>query len=734
MGNSGKNVKDFFVSGSDLKKYIKPAIIVVSVVVLCFILISAALSTRDVYLGDFESGKHEFETDAFLSDAASFSLVENKGRDDSKCLKITNNEENDARYVKELYLQARRTYVVTGYIKTEGISGSKAVGASIQVISYNSSGKEVTKLSSKYVKNTGDGWTKVEVRVPDTSMSYDYKLFLRVGDNSGDTLGTAYFDDITVRLVSPLDAGTYEDMRIVSMLIVIASIIVLYIAYKYARGYEIHGGASAFELPAGGKLNLQTAVIVMFTVALFVRILLSVTYYQCDIDVNLFKHWGNNALSGGLSETYNTLGSNIDYPPLYVFFLYGAALMNQIFGGLFGFGQEYFFTVLIKLPSILSDIAIGYVIYRYAKKRNASDGFCLLLPSLWLFNPLAILDSACWGQVDSLLTIIVVLSIIFLNKKDFFTAGIIFGLGVMLKPQMFFFLPVFGYMWLKDTVVFKNAMRALKNFGFAVGGALIGALVPNIPFLHMGFEKIEVLGKQINLPWIFSLFMGTADHYSYATVNCYNFWFLLGKNWVKDDTVVGGLSIFTWGMLAIVAVSLVTLYFSLKIKDSEYLPYLLAAFMYAAVPCFAQRMHERYFFPCVALLIIAAVLYNNKTLLITSVAISASGFLSVSDIMMGLLVGGNLKNEGDKTYGQYYWPSLDRYSGIIAFAMVAGVVAILAFLVLDSFKNKSIGGEILKSEIYSENCERDYVRVSDVAPPRAAGSRKANKQRGGKRR
>ena len=679
---------------------IKTAVIVLITVVVCVVLIAAALSTRDVFLGDFEEGSYDFKTETYLDNVSSFEQDIGGGVDGSSCLKIESTADNDARYVKELYLQARRSYIITGYIKAENISGDKAVGASIQVIGYNSSGSQVSKEVSSYIKNTGDKWREVELRIDNTSMSNDYKLVLRLGDNSGDTAGVAYFDNVSVRLTSPLTAGTYEDMRIISVIIVLAALLIFFIAYRYSAGYQLKGGVRALDIPAGGKLNFRNTVIVLFLIAFFLRIFLSVTYYQCDIDVNLFKSWGNNSLSGGFAQTYNTLGSNIDYPPLYVYCLYTAAALNSAFGGLFGFGQEYFFTVLIKLPSMLSDIAIGYIIFRYAKKYLASEEFCLFLTAAWLLNPLSLLDSACWGQVDSLLTIFVLGSIIFLNKKNYLVAGIFFGLGVMLKPQMFFFLPVFGYMWLKDTVEGKKAVEALKKFGLSVGGALIGVIVPYIPFMHMGFKEIEIFGKNINLPWIFSLFMGTADHYTYATVNCYNFWFLLGKNWVKDDKLMGGVSLFTWGMIAIVLISLVTLYFSLKIKNSEGLPYLLAAFMFAAVPCFAPRMHERYFFPAVALLLIAAVIYNSKTLLFTTAGISAAGFLSVSDIMMGLLVGGYLKTQDDSKYGQYYWPSLEKYNGVIATLMVAVVFLILIYMIFASLKKGKAGGAFLSSGIY----------------------------------
>ena len=763
------NKKSFF-KPENKWDYIKIVAAVLAVTLVFVIVTAAALSTRDVFSDDFNSGKHDFETEYKKADSTVFSISPSYGMDESGCLVIENSAQSDASYTRDIYLQARRHYRVTGYVRTENINGSGAVGASVQVnkMSKGSGKTDETIFASQNAYVTGGAWTKVVIDLPETDMSHTYQLVLRLGgEENGATAGKAYFDNITVEKISALDEGTFDDVRILSCIIVVLMLFVFFVAYSYSKKYEINDGKSILAQPAGGAFNVTTAAVILFAAALMLRIFLSVTYYQCDIDVNLFKSWGDVAYNAGLTNVYTELGANIDYPPIVVYFLWFASAIEKNFGNFFGLGHEYLHTIFVKLPSILCDMAIGYVIYKYAKKYGASTEWSLFFTALWLFNPLSLIDASCWGQVDSMLTLAVILSIIYLNKKKHLTAGIWFGVGVVLKPQMFFFLPVFGYMWLKDVIEDKNAMKAVKTFFASVGGALAGVIIPCIPYLHMGFEKITLFGKGVKVPWIFSLFVGTANHYEYASVNSYNFWFMAGKNWVEDKvtlleaaksaekpsqlwisilskTPFGDISLFAIGITFIVIISLVTLLFAVRLKKGEHLPYLLSAFMFAAVPFFAPRMHERYFFPALALLIIALVIYNKQLMLLPVGLLSASGFLIVTDVLMGLSVGGNLKNLGKEydVYSDYYWPAHasipDRYRMLLSFLMLFAVITILAIMIFAELEEKCktdiLGGkiynEIIKEkssaqEIVPENYENieNVVETATVSEQRKGGEK-----------
>lgn len=724
----------------------KKKILAVGIVFLCVAVLAAAVligmrlggekNGSEVFSEDFENGSGGLGTEAYYENITRFSYSREGGVDGSGCVVIESAEGNDARYITEVKVREGKYYRIAGDVKAENLSGENAYGANISVIG--------SLVRYPFPVAAADGqWHRLEYYIKAPSGG-SMTLALRLGYYSGDTAGKASFDNVSVTRVdsvpegavyidlhssaSPSETitetadwneGTYSDTRLIAVFLVIGLLAVFLIAYRYSRAYDGFGRTEPLAHPWDRELPLRTAVVILFVSALVLRLLLSVTYFQCDIDVNLFKAWGKTADASGLPHVYEKY-PGIDYPPLFLHFLWAAAFISRLLSPLLGGAQDAFYTMLVKLPSCLADCAIGYLIYRAAGKKSVSTEWRLFFAALWLFNPITLLDSALWGQVDSITALFVVLCIMLLNEKRYLPAGVMLGLGIMLKPQMLIFSPIFFYMWLKDAVTGKSGQKALKSLGLSAGGTLAGALIPNLLFLGMGMEEIPIElpfleeAVQVRLPWIFSLFIGTVNHYSYTSVNCYNFWFLLGKNWVADDEMAGPLSLHLWGMIAIVLVSLLVLFLYWKSKSAEYVPYLMAGLLYLGVSNFGPRMHERYFFPAVALLLIAAILTNKKSLLGLYALLSAGGFLSVWDVMVGLQVGTSLRNAGVayEKYAYYYWPSLNGYRGCIALLMVASALLTVALACIAALQ----GEERLGSPIYLSRARKNGESGTETVP------------------
>ncbi len=679
---------------------------------------SYAEGGEPLFSADFNSDYCGFSFDAYYdsSDYTEFLYVGDGGPNGSACVKINNIKANDARFVKQVNLTAGKKYLFSADVKLESISADSSMGANLSVYSLYGSG-------FTYVTEPCD-WKRIDQYFT-VDKSGEYTLCLRLGYFSGDTAGAAYFDNVLFTEVNEFPEGasiakinegetskqpektqteaeytakTYYDMRKISVITAVCAFIIFAIWFCYVKKAERSEGFKPFDTGYSLKLN----VISVFAAAFILRLILSFTYYQCDIDVNLFKYWGDIGRTKGFSNIYKSSG-NCDYPPLYLYFLTAFSYLS--------FGNSGVFTVLVKLMPMLCDLIIGYIVYRYAKDSGKSKARCIFLASIWLFNPVVLLDSACWGQVDSILTLFAVLTLLFIEKKQYFRAGLSFGLGVILKPQMIILLPVCGAAFLYDFIndlIFRKAREGFKRLGLVITGIITGFFVPTLPFMGMGFADCKILGQTLRLPWIFSLFAGTVDHYAYATVNCYNFWFLLGKNWVKDDEIAAGLSYHTWGMLAIVFFSLVTLavfgimfYRNFKGKksrseiskddNSRGFLYLCGAMMYLCVSCFGPRMHERYFFPAVALLLISYVIFDDGLILGEFTALSAVGFVSVHEIMLGILCGGSVKEAGGayEAYSDLYWPRLNTYRGIVAAVMVAVSILSAALIIKSLCERKS---------------------------------------------
>lgn len=93
-----------------------------------------------------------------------------------------------------------------------------------------------------------------------------------------------------------------------------------------------------------------------------------------------------------------------------------------------GLGERFAYYFLLKQPVILSDIALGYLLYSYAHSRKVGRSTWVLL--FWVFSPFTIILSGIWGMFDSIAMAFVMISIMSMNcvKRAFWT-----GLGIFAK-------------------------------------------------------------------------------------------------------------------------------------------------------------------------------------------------------------------------------------------------------------------------------------------------------------
>lgn len=167
-------------------------------------------------------------------------------------------------------------------------------------------------------------------------------------------------------------------------------------------------------------------------------------------DMNAYKRWALRASQEGIGRVYAT--SDMDYPPLYAWIL---APVGTVYGWIepratqvwtnpeasIAVAGSKFLNLLIKLPPLLFDLGIGWLLFRLgryadAQRRGASSGtgreaqapgsanrsgsppgnarrgaslpgrrrlpWSFILPAAYLLNPVVIIDVAYWGQADSI--------------------------------------------------------------------------------------------------------------------------------------------------------------------------------------------------------------------------------------------------------------------------------------------------------------------------------------------
>lgn len=339
------------------------------------------------------------------------------------------------------------------------------------------------------------------------------------------------------------------------------------------------------------------ALILFFGIGLIIRLLFATRCLGYASDMSCWGGWAMGMCDYGPSKFYTSMNF-ADYPPGYMLVLW---LLGKIIRALSLPFDTYAYNTLLKFPTICCDLIIGGIIYYYGQKKNLkSPLFC---SALFVFNPAVIFDSCIWGQVDSVLCVFVICMFLAFKEKKLILASLAFVCGVLIKPQMFLFGPVFviGYLYYcKESKLHEVIKQTI--FSALVGIALFLAIC--LPFNY----------GSGGLKGIFELYTSTMGSYAYATVNALNFPFVLGGNWKPNTDQIFFVTYKTLGVLGILLSIGYALFIAYKDKKHDYLP-LCGAIIIGGIFTFGHNMHERYLFPILACLLVTYLYKPTKRLL-----------------------------------------------------------------------------------------------------------------------
>lgn len=309
-----------------------------------------------------------------------------------------------------------------------------------------------------------------------------------------------------------------------------------------------------------------------------------------------------------------------DYPPGYMYVLWLIGKFCNLLGiSLF----SVMGSVLVRLPAILADLAVALLLYRRAEKRlgqTCAYGLALLMA----VNPVAILNSAVWGQVDSILALMLVGVFLLLEDEHPVWAAALYGAAVLVKPQALMAGPVFAIWYLKPFFHKGERLRGFNRLMLGLYAALGVIIIGALPFQ----------GTQGPL-WLVERYASTATSYPYGSVNGFNLLALLGGNWTGQEQLVFGLvSYKTLGMLGIlISLGLLAWFAAASIRKGKFSLPLLCAFFLTGVFLLGHNMHERYMFPVLALLLAAFIRLRDRRLLHSFALFSGVCLINVGTVL-----------------------------------------------------------------------------------------------------
>ena len=410
--------------------------------------------------------------------------------------------------------------------------------------------------------------------------------------------------------------------------------------------------------------NKRSTIWVLFAIAFVVRFLCFFFYSGHKTDMNCFNIWAEQIYSNGFSSFY-TSEMFADYPPGYMYILYVLGFLKNIFR--LNVEASY---MLLKLPAVICDLLCGYIVYLLCQKYTTYKK-AKILSAFFLFNPAIIFNSSIWGQVDSVFTFFILLTLYLLHEKKMYGAYLSFALAIFIKPQGLFFAPVvlFGIIenvFLKDF----SKEKLLKNIIHGLS-AIFMIFALSLPF---GIENV------------INQYKSTIASYNFASVNAYNLWTALGLNWVTPNAFINVI-----GYLSIAATVIASAYIFFS-KKTENRYFYTAAFICFSIFVLSVRMHERYAFPAIVLMLCAFCISLKTQEFFIYLGISALQFINMVHVLF------------------YYNPETFYSSGFNNIGILLGwiTVVLLIFFWYYSFKNKE--KQIIREHENSFTGSRKIVR------------------------
>ncbi len=543
------------------------------------------------------------------------------------CVLISAGSPNDARIVQELKVSPNTAYKFTCDVKTEGVSGG--AGANIGVYGVPVTGEQTF----------GDtDWHSVTLTGKTAPGQDTLSLSLGIGSHGALSSGRAWFDNVSIELASGSDLllgrtssasakneSAPDKFPTEQILLAWCAASAVFLAIVVV--YRISANKPLRKDKSGGAVW----VILILALAFALRVALSLIFYGHKTDIGCFTAWGNRVINVGTQHFYDQW---CDYPPGYMYVLGFMSWINKLVGG--GASAH---ALLIKLPCIIADLGGAYLIYRLAKKLMSRNS-ALLLMAVFAFTPVVAYVSSAWGQIDQVLTMLIVVPIILLSAGLPISAGLLLGLAVAVKPQALMVGPLFAAACL--VYVIKGSPdkdskplgleRLFKNFKHVWTVRLFEVIIGTVgAFLLIFLLSIPFRGEQ-SLFWVVGKYKDTATSYKYASVNAYNFWALIGANWKSTDTAFLGLTYGKWGTISIAffVITGIAFYLFAAFRHDNpkgALP-LALAYTLAGIFTFGHYMHERYVFPVLMLLLLAYLFYNERLMLWTYAAYAVTMLLN----------------------------------------------------------------------------------------------------------
>lgn len=384
-------------------------------------------------------------------------------------------------------------------------------------------------------------------------------------------------------------------------------------------------------------LAATPALLVLLLAGLVLRLAIAYVFFPAsgfESDIASFVSWALTLGQVGPTGFYEAT-SFADYPPGYLYLLWPI--------GVIAADAPAAAAELVKLPAILIDVVVAYVIYRlvlgWSWPGPRAERLALIAAALYLFNPVSLYDSALWGQADAAGALVLLLGAAALIRGNSEGAMAMAAMAAVVKPQFGVVLvPLVSAVLIKRHLVRPGSgprrpvwappiaaawLSRVQGWPRLVTSLVAGIIAFHIVALPFGLGILEYL----------RLMGQTAGGYDYLSVNAFNLWSLFGAGgtpplaqsllWSPDGVgflgpipavVIGAILLtagFLWGVVRA------------AVRDDRWTILVALAFLAIAFFLLPTRVHERYIFPAIAILPVLAVVQARWGLALVLLSLGA---------------------------------------------------------------------------------------------------------------
>lgn len=572
-----------------------------------------------------------------------------------KYLILLNSDASTSYMYQSVKVDRHATYKISYYtkIKTSFKSGS---GPNISFL-------ENTSYSLGLVSTVGE-WVKKEIYVIPEDTDY-LTVCLMAGTKEKPSTGEVYFDNVEMERVDKMPVGVSAEkiykkiiarlrtntsgtafvvcLSLLSVAIAGVAYILLKRMYSSKMVFDNFGGhsnscpiknkktsnkkdkniekSSKLKLDAKGILTHPLAIAFYIGLSAFViRLIITLTMFGFGTDTKIMAIQSGNLFTNGVKNAYSNLPSNLNlFAPGSIYTMYLIGWIAQWGNGISLTGVS----ILIRMVSVLADLAIVMMIYFFGKK-YVGNKVSTVYAAMYAILPIFFVLSGIRGRFDTVLIALVLAAFILAIEKKHLLSYLFMTLAVLLDIRAMAVAPLllayFCYLYYKEDIT-------MKSFGVVRAKIVFGFILSFIAFYCLSLP-VSISYVQANKAFfIFEQYKNMiAMNYAFVE-NGFNLYGMVGMNYKKVNNIA---SIMNLIFLLLFVVYGIALYFKNRNK-MELL--LIASFTFAIIGVFTLKVTETYLLLSLALMLIYIMISGEKRMFGVFTAYSFLGFLNLGQLM-----------------------------------------------------------------------------------------------------